>query len=217
VLYLIDRRNRRAFDSQIEAMHRIRHQLYVDGRGWRALARPDGREVDQFDTDAATYLLSLDGDGEVLGGIRLLPTTGPHLMRDVFSHIVTWGRVPSDDRIYEMTRLFLWRSAGGETRPKNAGEILCATLEFALLRRLSHISVVCDTFFLPRLLENGWKVHHLGLPTQYEEGSCIAILLEVSAEQLQRSRSRRGITGPSLTFSLYPPPHAARIDHAIAA
>ena len=218
MLYLIDRRNRTAFSEQVEEMFRIRHAVYVEGRGWRALERPDGREVDQFDTDAAAYLLSLDEqDGAVLGGVRLMPTTGPHLMRDVFPHIVTWGRVPNDNRIYEMTRLFLWRRPGSEKRLQAVGEILCATLEFSLARRLSHISVVCDTFFLPRLLDNGWTVHPLGLPTQYEEGSCIAVLLEVSPEQLERQRARKGIAGPVLTFSLYPPPHAARIDHAIAA
>ncbi len=46
-------------DAQLEEMHRIRHRIYVEGRGWKALRKSDGREVDEFDTDDAVYLLGL--------------------------------------------------------------------------------------------------------------------------------------------------------------
>ena len=217
VLYLIDRRNRAAFASQIEEMYRIRHRVYVDGRGWQAIARADKREVDQFDTDDAIYLLGLGADGNVLSGIRLLPTTGPHLMRDVFAHTVTWGRVPSDERIYEMTRYFVWGNMRGEERRRAVNEVFCGAFEYAVARKLTHISVVCDTFFVPRLLDGGWKPHHLGLPTEYAEGVCAALMLEVSSERLHLTKSQAGFDGPSLTFSSFPPPNADRRDDAVAA
>ncbi|MEI9888936.1 MAG: acyl-homoserine-lactone synthase [Rhizomicrobium sp.] len=217
MLYLIDRRNRAAFGAQIEEMFRVRHSIYVDGRGWKAIARPDRREIDQFDTDDAIYLLGLGVDGNVLSGVRLLPTTGPHLMRDVFAHTVTWGRIPSDERIYEMTRYFVWGDARGEARRHAVSEVFCGIVEYALAHGLTHISVVCDTFFVPRFLDGGWKLHHLGLPTEYPEGVCASVLLEVSPQRLSEMRARTGIGGPSLTFSSLPPPNADRRDDAIAA
>ena len=63
MLYLIDGRNRAEYALQIEEMFRFRHSVYVEGRGWKAIARPDRREVDQFDTDEAIYLLGLASDG----------------------------------------------------------------------------------------------------------------------------------------------------------
>jgi acyl-homoserine lactone synthase len=44
MIYLIDGTNRFNFQKQIEEMYRIRHALYVHGRGWKALERPDGRD-----------------------------------------------------------------------------------------------------------------------------------------------------------------------------
>lgn len=217
MLYLVDRRNRAEFSSQLEEMFRIRHSIYVDGRGWTAIARPDRREIDQFDTEDAIYLLGLGPAGEVQSGVRLLPTTGPHLMRDVFSHTVTWGQVPSDRRIYEMTRYFVWGDLRGEVRRRAVNEVLCGIVEYAVARRLTHISVVCDTFFLPRFLDGGWKLHHLGLPTEYPEGICASVLLEVAPQRLSEMRAGIGIGGPSLTFSSFPPPNADRHDDAVAA
>lgn len=216
--YVIDRRNRAAYTAQIEEMYRLRHRIYVKGRGWSALAKPDGREIDQFDTDDAVYLLGLDEDGRVQSGVRLVPTTGPHLMRDVFPHALSWGRVPNDERIYEFTRYFLTQESGDrEERRRAAGENLCALFEFGLARGLTHISLVCDTFFMPSMLECGFKVHPLGLPTPYDEGTCIAVIFEVSEDVLRSTRCARGVRGPVLTFSPLPPPNARAFDAAIAA
>lgn len=217
LLYLIDRRNRAAFHSQIEDMYRIRHRIYVDGRGWRAIARPDLREKDQFDTEDATYLLGLAPGGAVLSGVRLLPTKGPHLMRDVFAHIVTDGEIPAEDNVYEMTRYFVREDARGDARRHAVQEILCGILEFSLERGLKQISVVCDTFFVPRFQEGGWTVRPLGRETPYPEGTCIAVLLEVSRDCLSRARAAAGIDGASLTCSAFPPSDAARQDDAVAA
>jgi acyl-homoserine lactone synthase len=217
VLYLIDRRNRAQYGAQLEEMYRIRHSIYVEGRGWKAIARPDGREIDQFDTDDANYLLGLDDNGAVVSGVRLLPTTGPHLMRDVFPHIVTWGRIPSDPHIHEMTRIFVWGKPRKEDRYRAVRELFCGIVEYSMARQINHISIVCDTFFIPQFLENGWKLHHLGLPTEYPEGVCAAVLLEAEPAMLGRMRTNCGFSGPSLAFSAYPPPNAERRDDAIAA
>src|SRR3954454_14642697 len=80
MIYLIDHSNRAAYKSQIEEMYRIRHDIYVGRRVCTALARPDGRDVDQFDTEDAVYLLGLDSFGQVCSGLRLNPTTAPHLI-----------------------------------------------------------------------------------------------------------------------------------------
>ncbi len=75
--------NRHHYDDALEQHYRIRHDIYVGERKWMDLARPDGREVDQFDTEHAVYLLAMEGD-QVVGGSRLVPTLEPHLMSEVF-------------------------------------------------------------------------------------------------------------------------------------
>jgi acyl-homoserine lactone synthase len=210
MIYLVDRRNRAAFAQQLDEMHRLRHQIYVDRRGWKALARPDQREIDQFDTEDAVYLLGLDELGHVTSGLRLVPTTGPHLIRDVFPHAATWGRIPSDEHIYEFTRYFIVSGKNGmRAKRRVAGELLCAMFEYGLATGLTHYSLLCDTFFLPHMLECKWKVHPLGLPTPYDEGTCIAVLFEISEAALEGTREARGVeTSRQLLFSDGPPPYS---------
>lgn len=195
MLHLIDRTNRdeRHNAELLEASYRVRYDIYVDWRGWKALQRPDKREVDQFDTTDATYLIWADGI-EVLAGARFVPTDKPHLMADIFPHTVTLGSIPRSPKVWEITRLFTARSGSSSANRRNVtGEVLCGMFEMGIAYKLEAISVVCDTFFLPRFLESGVEINPLGLPTPYDEGICIACIIPVSHAQLAAARGgRRG-------------------------
>lgn len=190
MLHFVDQANRHEplYADMLEQSYRIRYDLYVNWRGWKALARPDGREIDQFDNDDARYLFWADGS-EVIGGARFVPTTHPHLMSKVFPQIVTLGEIPSDARVWELTRLFT--SRGGQSkvnRRRVTIEVFAAIFEVAVKFQLKAVTVVCDTFFLPRLLERGVEATPLGLPTPYPEGECIAITIPISLDQLAAAR-----------------------------
>jgi len=218
VIYVIDGRNRRNYRRQIEQMHRIRHRIYVEGRGWEALRKSDGREVDEFDTENAVYLLALSADGSVTGGSRLVPTSKPHLMRNVFPHLATKSGIPRSDSIYEWTRYFLTSEpAGREARRRASGELLCAMFEYGLKAGLTHFTLVCDTFFLPMFHEARWQITELGDATPYDEGVCIALMFEVSENVLASTRAVRGVSGPVLAFSERPPALRESQLHHIAA
>lgn len=198
MLHLINRENRSRYVDLLESHYRLRHRVYVYERGWKALDRPDGREIDQFDNDDATYLIWARGT-EVLGAARFVPTDKPHLMSDIFPHTATLAPVPRRSSVWEITRFFSVRDpAGAVSRNTVIGDILCAMFEMGLHHDLEAISVVCDTFFLPRFLEQNIKAVPLGLPTPYPEGVCIACMLPVDHEQLSAARSARGVTNAVL-------------------
>jgi acyl-homoserine lactone synthase len=202
MLHLINAKNRDLPLQQrlLEASYRVRHEQYVKGRGWKALDRPDGRECDQFDTPDATYLLWADGE-DVLGGARFVPTDKPHLMSEIFPHIVSLGPVPRSAHIWELTRLF--SSRDGESavnRRQVTGDVFSGMFEMALHYRLRAISIVCDTFFVTRFLNMGLEVDPLGAPSRYDEGMCIAVTLPVNVRQLSIAR------GPSRGTVLFEVP-----------
>lgn len=210
MIYVVDAENRAAFSAQLDEMFRIRHDIYVGRRGWKALAKPDGRDIDQFDMPETVYLLGLDDAGRVQSGLRLNPTTGPHLIRDVFPHAVGFADIPVGDDIYEFTRYFVVpERVDRMKRRRAAGELLVAMFEYGLSIGLSHISLLCDAFFVSTALAMRWKLKPLGLPTPYDEGTCIAILFDVSYEVADSTRQVRGVEGQVLAYSALPPPHAA--------
>jgi len=205
VIHVIDRCNRSAFERQLEDMYRLRYQIYVGRRGWKALQRPDGRDKDQFDTEDTVYFLGLSESGTVTSGLRLNPTTKPHLINTIFPHAVTFEPVPVGDHIYEITRYFVVpERLARDARRRAAGELITAMLEHGLTMGLTHISLLCDAFFMSTMLEMRWKVRSLGLPTAYPEGTCIAVLFEVSDEAIANTRETRGVQGPVYVYRAQP-------------
>ena len=195
MLRLIDRSNRDIPENTalLETFYRVRHDLYLSGFGRRELARLDKREVDQFDTADATYFV-WERDGEVLGGARFVPSHLPHLMSDIFSHIATLAPVPRRATVWEITRLFSVPDSSKRVKRNTViGDLLCGMFELGLHKGLEAISVVCDTFFLPRFLEQNLKAIPLGLPTPYPEGICVACTLPVNEHQLRAARDARGV------------------------
>jgi acyl-homoserine lactone synthase len=195
MLHFIDRKNRNKphYALMLEQSYRIRHDIFVKWRGWKAIDRTDGRDIDQFDTDDAKYVMWTDGD-EVVGGARFLPTDKPHLQSEIFPDIVTLGKAPRAPDIWEGTRLFTARGGPSKANRRDvAQDVLCAMFEMGLKFKLQAITVICDTFFLPRLLEDGVEAIPLSLPTPYAEGICVAISMPVTIEQLLAVRGgRRG-------------------------
>ena len=86
-IHIVTRDNRDRYIGVLDRYHAVRHQVFVDERGWQALSRPAGRDIDIFDHDHAIHLLTLDG-GRLVGGQRLYPTVLPHMLSEVFPQLV---------------------------------------------------------------------------------------------------------------------------------
>ena len=82
VIHLVTPENDYHYRDEMEQAYRLRHQVFVEEMGWHNLAKPDGREIDQFDNKHAVHMLDIE-HGEVLGYERLLPTPRPNLLSDV--------------------------------------------------------------------------------------------------------------------------------------
>lgn len=197
-IHVVDRTNRSAYQGHLEDYFRIRHQIYVGGRGWRDLDRPDGREIDAFDTIDAIYLLGVAPNREVVAGSRLVPTLKPHLMSDVFPE-VAGGQVPRGPDIYEWTRVFVIPRLREPGRPSRAaGIVYCGIVEFCLQRGIHRLSVVCEPYWFERLQRLGWDPSFLGEPVQTKDGPIAGLLLNMTENALARTRQAYGINGSVL-------------------
>lgn len=199
MMLIVEPKDRKKYQSQLEEHFRVRHEIYVKERGWKGLDRSDGREIDQFDCEETIYFLRLNSKGRVIGGSRLLPTTVPTLLSEVFPHLVEWEDIPCDPFTYEHTRYFAKGCPEDKVSTSRvSGEVLCAIFEYCLAHGIETVTTVCDTFFLPMILEFEWGTRPLGLPAKYEEGECVAIQTPVSFRGLQSIYATRHIDGPVL-------------------
>jgi acyl homoserine lactone synthase len=78
-------------------MHRLRRRVFQDRLEWE-VSVSDGLEVDQYDALSPTYLLGIDRQ-DVVGCVRLLPTTGRNMLADTFPILLDGRGAPKSTRI----------------------------------------------------------------------------------------------------------------------
>ena len=74
----------------IDQMFRLRAKAFADRLNWDVKVI-DGQERDRFDDCDPLYILSLNPAGRVAGSARLLQTTGPNMLADVFPQLLPPG------------------------------------------------------------------------------------------------------------------------------
>ena len=195
-VHVITSANRHLYEDTLDSYHRIRHEVFVAERGWRAVARADGRDIDS---------------SRVVGGQRLTPTTASHMLSDIFPELAAVKGVPTGPSVWEASRYFV-------VRERRSGRTDCTMLaavqEFGLDEGITHYSAVIETWWLPRLHEAGFVVRPLGLPTLIENQWAIAAEIEVRESSRDRARALGGITGSVLVRRGPQFPLIRQVEHA---
>jgi acyl-homoserine lactone synthase len=175
-----------------EKNFRLRHRVFVDLQGWEAIRRPDGRDVDAFDSADSTHLLLTDG-GDLVGGSRFTPLDKPNLLQTVFSGLVQ-GALPASPSLgADWTRFYVRpdRREGRRRAPESAA-LFCATMEYALSRGYSYLTFVSSIYMLEHGTAVGWKITPLGAPAIIDGKPTIAAWIEVSEQALDNVRQATG-------------------------
>lgn len=93
-------------------MARYRHNVFVKKLGWQ-LQCQDSLEYDQFDREDTVYVVAQNEASEVIGTARLLPTTRPYLLGDVFPQLLHGAPPPSSPDVWELSRFAAVDFSGG--------------------------------------------------------------------------------------------------------
>lgn len=148
--------------TNLENLYAFRYQVFVEKLGWDLPGAHDGLEIDQFDRDDTIHILGRDHDGELWGCARLLPTSRPFLLGEVFPELMAGNPVPRSDDVWEISRfcsIDLARPRSGDRRGQQTTmwgcrQILAATVECALrqgAKRLIAVSAISIEKILQRL------------------------------------------------------------------
>jgi acyl homoserine lactone synthase len=142
-------------------------------------------EIDRFDDEDPLYVLSIDATGQLNGCFRLLPTTGPNMLRDVFSKITDNCDQVENPFTWEASRFCARLSNGQDQRDihtinKTTVELLAAMCEVGVLARLDHVVAVYDAFLRKIILRIGCNEILVGAPTVYGKVMTYAGLFEIN-------------------------------------
>jgi len=184
--HVVNERNKHLYAAEWDEFLRRRHDIFVGQKRWRPPS-PDGRELDQFDTPAATYILGIE-DGRVVTSARLIPTSEPHLVSEVFPHMCEAHDVPRRPDWAEWTRTFVVPEKRSTGLRGTLTELCCAVMEFALEEGLGAVGGIQETYFLPHHRALRWQVTLMGVAREVSGEWCIVAYIKVDEAALASVR-----------------------------
>lgn len=200
MIELIAPKYHRHFSDVLEDMHRLRARVFRDRLLWEVDVK-DGFEIDRYDGLSPFYLLSR-AEKQVQGCVRLLPSTGPTMLSDIFPFLLDGARLPHDPAIWESSRFALEYIPGaarmGSGLADATFELFAGMIEFGLAQSLKAIVTVTD-IRIERILKRAhWPLRRLGSAHAIGSTMAVAGSLEISHAALREVRQACGIGKPVL-------------------
>ena len=182
----------------LDKMFRIRAKVFKERLDWEVEVK-DGYERDYFDDLNPLYLLSVDEEGELLGCLRLLPTTGPNMLRDVFNVLIPDGKIESP-LIWESSRFCINPDITHNTRDTETAfvnrvtiELLSGIAEVGLAAGLDFVVTVYDARMARLLKRVNCPADVVGGPIKIGKVMTYASLFEVSKQMWLRLAQQIGL------------------------
>ncbi len=168
-----------------------RHRVFVEMLGWK-LHCQNGFELDQFDRSDTVYVVSQDFSGQVNGCARLLPTSGPYLLGEIFPQLLNDNSPPNAPDVWELSR---FAAVDFSQQPRSAIRQFSSDIAVALLRESMACAarhgakalITVSPIAVERLLQHaGFRAHRAGPPVIIDGRPIVAVWIDI-ASNLVRS------------------------------
>lgn len=210
MIYIVQKDQSDGWEKYLREMHALRSAIFSDRLGWEVKVR-DGLEIDEFDNQNPLYVLSIGDDGQLLGSLRLLPTTGPNMLEDVFPVLLGDHGSVRSPLIWEASRFCVATHRSKEFSRNMlshvTSELLIGLFEIGKLAGLSAVVGVHDANFKRILQRAGWREEIIGTPTRIGKVKAFAGLFPIDDVELQKLRDNSGIYQSVLNSNV----HASRL------
>lgn len=196
MIFVVNAENRARFAADLMDMHRQRKVVFVDRARWTVPVVGDS-EVDAYDREETLYLLAkAEPEGQLLASARLLPTTGPHLMSDLFTAACR-DTPPRGPTVWEVSRFCTTPDLNGRgIRLGLLWEVICGVMEAALLYGIDQVIFAANRALLPLALNCGWDARTLGPACPDEGDEVTAVAAQITQGGLSAVRRRHGVSAP---------------------
>ena len=169
------------------AVAAYRHKIFIERLGWQ-LPVKDGLERDQFDRPDTIYVVARNAAGSICGCARLLPTTSPYLLGEVFPQLMNGLPIPATHDVWELSRfaaadVSVANDAGSASESANQSRnLLAAAVATAAAQGASRLITV-SPLGIERLLHRmGVHAHRAGPPVFVDGKPIFACWIEIDEQ-----------------------------------
>lgn len=170
------------------ALAHYRHRIFVEQLGWRLPCAESGFERDQYDRPDTMYVIAHDESRAICGCARLLPTTQPYLLQELFPSLLADGmEPPRNAAVWELSRFAASPQDGAFGEEAGAWAVqpmLAAVVECAL--KLGARQLIGVTFLsMERLFRRiGVHAHRAGPPQRIDGRMVVACWIDLDVQTL---------------------------------
>lgn len=166
----------------VRSMQRLRHETFVERLRW-SLPLLEGVEQDEFDTDDTVYFIVHDVDEDVTACARILPTTKPYMLTELFAELLGGRAPPHDAAVWELSRFAtsVRHSGTGRVLALSSAtlNLLEAVFQFGRDNGIRRLVLVTSTALERLLLRARLDIERLGAPVQMVDGCAVALAVAV--------------------------------------
>jgi N-acyl-L-homoserine lactone synthetase len=198
MIYVVDSLDKDSHLGLLEDMYRLRARVFHERLGWDVVVR-DGMEIDLFDDLDPAHVIAVDDDGHVVGCMRLLQTTGPHMLADVFASILDGEAPIRSSTVWEATRFCVDTRRLSAGRGRNSisyvtSEVMIGAFEYARAAGVTDAVAVIDPVMNRVMRRSGNAPYdYLGSPKDMGKVVAMAALMDCSDARISQIRAFSGI------------------------
>ncbi|PNS08162.1 acyl-homoserine-lactone synthase [Solilutibacter silvestris] len=171
-------------DRLFHELGKYRRDIFIEKLGWE-LDATNELELDQFDRNDTIYVLARDENRRIIGCARLLPTTRPYLLGEVFPNLLNGLKPPCSKEVWELSRfaatghLNQGSSPGPQHPSKLAIEILNVAANYAKRQGAKRLITVSPIGMERLLQKTGFHTHRAGPPILVAGHPTVACWIEI--------------------------------------
>lgn len=182
-----------------------RYSIFVDRLGWN-LPCEHGLERDQFDRSDTIYVVAKDESGTICGCARLLPTTKPYLLAEIFPQLLNGTTIPRSTEVWELSRFSSQPAQTDLTLSREQARhrfcvVFAAVVRSAMSRGATRL-ITFTALGVERILRAiGINAHRAGPPELIDGKPVLALWIELDVQtqtalilpSMQESRPQIGL------------------------
>ena len=189
----VEPKDRERYRNRLSEMFRLRARVFRGELGW-AVDVHQGKEFDRYDAQENLYLLSVNQQRVLDGALRLMPTSGPTLLTDVFGELVPSDTALRSPHLWEATRFCVCRTHSPLRNgiATAAWHLVIGAVELAVESGIDSLLMIYDERVRPLYRLMGMAVDEL---SARRDGNGIVYfgLVETTPETVARIRDRGDI------------------------
>jgi N-acyl-L-homoserine lactone synthetase len=171
MIVVIQQYNAHEYSNLMDEMFRLRARVFRDRLGWDVQVA-DGKERDKYDDLGPVYIIYADDETrKIKGSLRLLPTTGPTVLADIFSDTLPDAVHLSAPTVWECTRFCLEDKISPNQGHREAliasGVLIAALGDVAIKAGIESVLGNFDSAMLRLYRRIGCEVEVLGSTQRY--------------------------------------------------